>query len=626
MKKVFAGIGMLVALFSIFFFLLLADKLAYFDKSTIYDFGLSKSISSHELKEIAEHTKVTVRLVDFKNISFGKKQIDVTLINPSPTFQLGRKDSVFPDDNIIYYELDEKQVKKIKYFTIQNSSDEQIYEIKGYLEQNGYNVEIDKEEPINFTVGMLFSPLNIGFFALTTILLVLSISTYYISRLKEIGILKLSGWSENEISFSLLLRMLSYIYLYGLVIVTPFSMYIIYSDVSKVFIFVQIYFLLCLFLFFFFLLSLFIGKFFISHINQVNAIKNNKNNKFIFYVLLIFKVIIAIFLVVSMKDLYNNIEKLISSNQAVNDFKKNEFFKIRTSIIPEQKIHAQIDKMVDSLNDEEVYNYSPENSMNIKKLKEYQKNNKVFNVEEASFISISANLLNVLPVVNTNGEVIKSSDLNQELVYLLVPIHYKKDINEIINSYGLEKNVNILFVKDYQIQNNLLLPTLYNYDSIYYIKKVQKTLYLNNGEVLLSKQGAKKMETLLNKLGLDKYSVTVESLNLDYNNFIANIQLDLSESVFYLAINSLSFILCIISLATIFLELRKKELAVYTLFGRYPRMAIIRFLIANGLITLTIILIVSPTFLCLLLIEGLIYMTIFYKYMKRKVILALKGE
>lgn len=72
MKKIFNGIGLLVAVFSIFFFLLVADKIVYHNDETVYDLELSHNISSDLLSEVAKETYVMIRLVDSKNISFGK--------------------------------------------------------------------------------------------------------------------------------------------------------------------------------------------------------------------------------------------------------------------------------------------------------------------------------------------------------------------------------------------------------------------------------------------------------------------------------------------------------------------------------------------------------------------------
>jgi len=267
-KKIFAGTGILVALFSIFFFLLVADKMVYYNNEAIYDFDLSKSISGQELKAFAEKAEVTIRLVDFKNTSFGKKELDVTFINPDSSIHLGKQPSVFPKQNIVYQVLDEKIQNEIKYFTIQNNDYEKIEKMKSSLEKNGYSLDILKDEPIKFGVGMLFSSLNIGFFALLTILLILSIATYYVYRLKEIGVLKLNGWSNSKISFRLLFGLLIHLYVFGLLCIIPFGIYVVFSDVSKIVLYVQIYFLLCSFLAFVFILSAVVGTFFIYHVNR----------------------------------------------------------------------------------------------------------------------------------------------------------------------------------------------------------------------------------------------------------------------------------------------------------------------------------------------------------------------
>ncbi|NLW53270.1 MAG: hypothetical protein GXY87_07960 [Tissierellia bacterium] len=201
MKKIFCGIGMLVAIFSIFFFLLVADKMVYYNNETIYDFDLSKSISGQELKKYAEATDLMIRLVNFKNTSFGKNELEVTFINPESNISFGKQSSVFPKDNIIYQDLDENIEKKIKYFSIQSNEYEKIEKIKFMLEKSGYKVDLLKNETVNFNLGMLFSSLNLGFFALLSLLLILSIATYYVYRLKEIGVLKLNGWGNGKISF-----------------------------------------------------------------------------------------------------------------------------------------------------------------------------------------------------------------------------------------------------------------------------------------------------------------------------------------------------------------------------------------------------------------------------------------
>jgi hypothetical protein len=124
MKKIFNGIGLLVAVFSIFFFLLVADKTVYHNAETVYNFELSQSMSSNHLSEVAKDTNVMIRLVDSKNTSFGKNELDVTFINPDSTVSSGKQSSVFPENKINYFVYNEKEKsKKVKVFTIQSNSE-----------------------------------------------------------------------------------------------------------------------------------------------------------------------------------------------------------------------------------------------------------------------------------------------------------------------------------------------------------------------------------------------------------------------------------------------------------------------------------------------------------------------
>ena len=164
------------------------------------------------------------------------------------------------------------------------------------------------------------------------------------------------------------------------------------------------------------------------------------------------------------------------------------------------------------------------------------------------------------------------------------------------------------------------------YDSIYYIHELKRTLYLNSGEILLDKKGAEIIEQELVHLGIDTNSIRIDSLKNDYNVLKGNLELNLFESLFHMIINLLSFLLCVLSIVTIFLELRKKEFAVYRLVGKYPIESIGKFTILNGIITIGITLIVSPAFFFLFFIEGIIYGVLLHQYMGSKAVLALKGE
>lgn len=627
MKKIFSGIGILVSIFSIFFFLLIADKMVYHNNERIYDFGLSKSIPAQELKRYAEATDLMIRLVNFKNTSFGKNELEVTFINPESNISFGKQPSVFPKNNIVYEAFHEKTEKNIKFFTIQSNDANKINEMKSLLEENRYAVNLSETESINFALGMLFSSLNLEFFALLTLLLTLSIATYYVYRLKEIGILKLNGWSNGKISFRLLFKLLTHLYLFSLLLIIPFGVYIIFTDISKIILYAQIYLLVSLFLAIVFSLSAFVGTFFIHKVKQVGAIKNKKNNKLIFYTLLIFKLVIVTLLSFSINNSLNNIYKLNSNIHSIDKLKNYNFHRIRTSVVPEEALHKKLDQLIASLDDTHVYNYSPSDRiLDITKLKSYQSSGKLREPGEFAYTYISPNLLELIDILDEKGNKIQASQIDAKANFLLVPTHCKNDIELILNYLQLAKDTNIIYIENGQVHDNILFPGYYLYDSIYYIHKLQKTLYLNSGSVLLDKEGAEIVNSELANLGIDINSISVDLLNNEYNILKGNLQLNLCESLFHMTINLLSFLICIVSVVTIFLELRKKEFGVYKLIGRYPIKVIGKFAALNGVITIVVSLIVNPAFLFFLFIEGLIYGFLICKYMQSKAILALKGE
>jgi len=90
-------------------------------------------------------------------------------------------------------------------------------------------------------------------------------------------------------------------------------------------------------------------------------------------------------------------------------------------------------------------------------------------------------------------------------------------------------------------------------------------------------------------------------------------------------INFASYVLCAAAATIIFLELRKKEIGVYHLLGRYPRKAIWVFVSINLLSTISTAVIVRPSFLLLALLECVLYGVLIGSYLRQKAVLALKG-
>lgn len=142
------------------------------------------------------------------------------------------------------------------------------------MDKNGYNAEVVYKEPVKFSFEMLFSPLNIGFFVSIFCLSLFSTSIYCISRLKEIGILKLNGWSERRISVRLYKDIVKNTG-YGFVpCAILFVLYIMFMDISQLPEYLIMLLFLILALDFVYICVAMVAVIFIKNTDYIDSIKN----------------------------------------------------------------------------------------------------------------------------------------------------------------------------------------------------------------------------------------------------------------------------------------------------------------------------------------------------------------
>ncbi len=107
-------------------------------------------------------------------------------------------------------------------------------------------------------------------------LLFLSIVMYYVHRLKKIGILKLNGWSDRKIISRLFFRMHGQIMLFSLILIILFGIYIMFVDITKLNLYINLIIVIYMLLILVFAISAIISIIFVNNINQVQVIKNKK--------------------------------------------------------------------------------------------------------------------------------------------------------------------------------------------------------------------------------------------------------------------------------------------------------------------------------------------------------------
>lgn len=593
-----------------------------------YDISLDCRFPVQEVIDVAEQAEVTFRVTYYRNTNFGQHDLDMVFINPDPHIEMGRQPSLFPESNVIYSSMDVASDIKLQYFTLLSENEVDADRVSDIFSQYGAKVIVTRNEPVKFHVAMLFSTLNLSFFSLLALLLLFCIASYYVQRMKEIGIRKLYGWNGREITLHLIVPLLKQIYVAVFFVVLLAAGYILLQDAKMLETFLTITIWMCFFLALVFLIAAFGGLWFIYKVDRVAAIKNRRNNKLIFIFLLAFKVIATVLLILSMSTTLTKVFSLRATTIAIDELIEYDFYKIATPVVPEASLAEQFTSMIEACPDEGIFNYAVTSTIySNEKLKTAQLMTAEEQIpeERLSFTSCSANLLFVFDLFEENGKKLSAEDFPLNSTILLVPHHYQTELSVIMEYLAVPQDTTVIYLQDGQTQHILTQPGYYTFDSIYLIEPLKKAIYLNNGEVLLTTACAELLESNLLSVEADGTSIRIESQNIEYGIFKGNTYLALWESLFRVIINLASFILCAIAVATIFLELRKKEIGVFRLLGRYPYKSLGLFAGVNLTSTVVVAAVVRPLFLVLIVLEGLLYCTLIGIYLRQKAILVLKG-
>lgn len=644
MKKLFCVIGILIALFSIFFLLLIADKQECVGTEYSYDYRIDDGfITTNELNEVALLYDIQIQIRKYGYTNFGHNEIDIIILNPDKNIKEGVQPSIFPKNKINYILDGFDKNAHIQYFMVQENDRSKLNVINDLLDSKNIDYDIIDSEPVVFTLAMLFSSLNAKFFILLLALIILCIVSYYAYRLKEIGILKLNGWSDFKISVKIMKEMSIRTVFSSLIIMILFSIFIAVKDKSILGTYVYMCSLLLLTALFVFLLSCIIAAAVIGKINNVAAVKNGKNNKPFFWFLIIAKLAVTLMVFISINTFSANIQNSINLIESANKLKAYNFYYIHTSTSPNEEKIELINDYLSTLPDNYVYNY--ENYGRDYSLREIKKGGMELNSykedEVSGFtytaISISDNLISELNIEDLSGQGVDKKDK----MTVFIPEHLKDETKQILLFWGISddpniasdgdyisfNDVNVEYIKDGQTVKNLLDPDSYMYDPIIFSYPVEKTLYKSGSiNVLYNEQVVKGIEEELAKLEIDQSSVHVARHKDQMDIPVSNEMLAACENIFLLVINLLSYILAAISVVTIYFELNKKAFGVYALMGIIPFNLIAPLIVFNSVAVSVFALFINIKYLVFVILEICIYLIWAKTYINNQAVAAIKGE
>ena len=607
MKKNFCIIGILVSVFLIYFMLLLADHMVYLNDDLIYDFMLEKEITFANLRDIAIETDATIQVRNYECVGFGKSDIEIIVFNSQNDSGTVKRNSLFPADNIriIYNPNELGNNDKCMYFTVQSQEKLLIEKVKRLLEEKGYEATINVTD-IRFHPMHLFSSLNAQFFLLMSVLVLLCIAMYYMSRTKEIGILKMNGWGDIDISVHMLKRMLKYSLAGFLPLSITFMIYILIMDNSLMgqFLYISILLMLCFVISY--TLAAVVALFFIKAINCVDVVKEKKNGHLVVMVLMGTKICITVLCCVVLSSTFNEMKDLHGSIQDANQIRGFEFYEMYTPVALEEEMIERIDTYLIKLDDAKIYNYASADMIykksdleHISRIEDYE------TVCESNIISMSTNLLKYCKIKKADGKYVSTSEIDGEVI--LIPEYLREDESAIIEWLTPDESMQIIYVENDQTYSDIMWPGSYVYNPIVLVHPTIKQLYVGSEEILYSKRVVDEVKDYLDEAGVGNSSIYIQSRENSIFTVLSGYYTQLFEKSLFSVIVIFAFLLTNFALVISYIQFNKKKIGVMVLHGKRVIMSTWEFLLLLLVIDLIAVIIFNTYFGFLIVLDMLIY-------------------
>ena len=634
MKKVFSAIGLLLMFFSFSIYFTLTEQGIYFlSYDYIYFIELNDEfIEIRELEEIATVNDVMLANRQILNSAVGKTHIKHRVINPTSSIKEGIQKSIFRTGKKEIEFIDENNSENFRKIFVYAKSENEYKNTVQMIKDRGYDVSTYKTQEMNITVEILFSDLFMKFCMFIGILSIIAIVSYYVYRLKEIGILRMNGWSSKQISNRIMRVMVRQTSIYFFIPMGVISIYVLIADYHLIRNFVFISFLLfgCQLMIYY--ISNLIASITISKINCVSAVKNKKNNRSFFIFLTCAKVLTVFLLIMQTKSINEGIVVHKDINKAYERLEENDLYHLEQREPLGAEYCKIINSQMENISDSEIYNYyiEPEkNEYSSSEIKELKRKGSIRDYNNCIYCSY--NFVPLLRVKDISGRYINNVYIEEmakgeKVCVMLIPAHYINEVANIKKSLYIDSNYDIVkyyFIEDNQVYNSYKSNDTFCYDSIIVIRKMYKEI---SGSTFLTKKGKEIFENILISNGISKHTVYARGL-AEANEEAKSINdIQLLRNAMCMVLVVLAYIIVTFSIITIYFEIRKKRIGVYVLQGKYPLKDILGLIIMNIIIVTAFSMKFNKQFLLVNIAEIVIYIYMVFMYLKNKAILAIKGK
>lgn len=559
MKIVFRIVGILTGILLMFFFLQYSNYAIFPMRiGTVLDCSVKKGITSNELVNISQKNNITTFTISYDNTSFFSRKINFKYLNVNPNDHIcfGLQKNLLPTTQVYYTEQGSEVTYIQRFWAVENEG----ADFKAFVDELEDNSpEYEQFNPVKLSILDILNVQNLYFFMCVFLLLLFCNFVWLHMRCEELTVSALhNGKVFNKIKPQLIKNIWKTVTSY-LLISGVFGAYVLLRNSSFIFDYLVTFFIFGLILFAIQIICMCLTFTIVRNV-AISSLTGEEKRYFSIVLFLFCGIISACLFITSSQNTYFNIMNITMFEQGASVIDNFSPTYITTSKIPDEASMELLLSVFDEIDMNNVYNYAhPQNSLlGYKEFCNKEARNQMY--WSAPTIRMSYNMLDVVPIYESNGVRLRKEDFNQEITTLLIPDHLKENTENILQNFYGGQSFEVRFIQSNQEHFDILDPSRRVLNAKYMLTPVEKNIYYTNGEVLFDENIATVVEQKLDDYGFNQGTVSLKTLSADYGMIEDELKLAFICDGLLWVMDAVYFFTVVIFGGSAFYRFRKKKI------------------------------------------------------------------
>lgn len=516
MKNIFRIAGILTGILLIFFFLQYANYAVFpMGIGPVLDCGLKEGISSDELTELSQRWNVTTFTTVHHNTGFFSEKIDFKFlnVNPNDPIRFGSPKGLLPTTHISYGEHGGEVTYIQRFWAVMGEN----ADFKGFaseLEDNA--LEYEQFYPVTLRMQDILQVQNLSFFLrIFLLLLFCGFARLFICCGKMTAAERHEGKGFPEIKAQMSKETGNIVAFY-LLTGGAFGVYVLLRNSSFILDYIKIFLIFGLMLAAIWILCVGLTVTIVRKA-AVSSLTGKEQRRFSGALFLAFGFIAAYLFITSSQNTYFNFMDIKMFGEGASVAESFSPAYLKTAKIPDDASMEHLLSAFDEIDRNSVYAYAhpSDTLLGYRKLHDRQARNRM--IADAHIVRMSYNMLDFVPIIDTEGKLLRKEDFHWDETTLLIPENQKEKTEDILGSFYYGQSFKVRFIQSNQEHYDILDPSRKTLNAIYMLKPVERNIYFHtDGEVLYDENAAAVVAQKLEDYGLDQGTVFLKKLSAYY--------------------------------------------------------------------------------------------------------------